>query len=104
MYLRCTNLKICKELKALSTREVEDAEIIMSSKLHIALLERLPSYSTSLDTVKKQSTFPLEIKITPCSYLAAVDLNMRMGIDASSYYPLKYAHAAYPERLTLRRL
>lgn len=104
MYLHCTNLKICKELKALSTGEVEDAQITMSSELHVALLEDLSSYSTSLDTVKKQSTFPLEIKITPCSYLAAIDLKMRIGIDASSYYPLEYAHVAYPERLTLRRL
>jgi len=73
--------------------------------MNVALMsDILPFESSVMDNLKATSTFPLEVKITPCSYLSAIDLRMRMGIDASADDPLEYNYIAYSERLTLQQM
>ncbi|CAO0800088.1 unnamed protein product [Mucor circinelloides] len=82
-------------LCTLSTDQQENLDAAMSSTTNVSLLT---SFSSS------GSSFPLEVKITPCSYLSAIDLRMRMGIDASADDPLEYNYIAYSERLTLQQM
>lgn len=85
----------------------EESELMKAKVIayeHIALQAGLPSYNISIKGVVKQCTFPLEIDIEPCSNLSAINLKMRMGINASSKDPLGYEYIQYPERLTLKRL
>lgn len=71
---------------------------------HIALTTDFMSNGISVKDAIKKSTFPFEIDIEPCSNSSAINLKMRMGIDASAKDPLEYKYIQYPERLTLKRL
>ena len=71
---------------------------------YMALTTYFMSNGVPIKDAIKKSTFPLEIDIEPCSNLSAINLKMRMGINASSKDPLGYEYIQYPERLTLKRL
>lgn len=73
--------------------------------MNVVLMSDIASFKPSVvDNLKATSTYPLEVKIIPCSYLSAIDLRMRMGIDASANDPLEYNYIAYSERLTLQQM
>ncbi|GAN05339.1 hypothetical protein MAM1_0088c04809 [Mucor ambiguus] len=86
-------------LVALSATENTD-----TSTMNVALISELDSYLSSVKTSKARSTFPIVVKIMPCSYLSAISLRLRLGIDASADDPLRYDHVAYSERLTLQKI
>ncbi|KAL7312960.1 hypothetical protein PS15m_008664 [Mucor circinelloides] len=92
-------------LIALSANDFENVDEALSSRMNVALMsDILPFESSAVDNLKATSTYPLEVKIMPCSYLSAIDLRMRMGIDASANDPLEYNYIAYSERLTLQQM
>ncbi|GAN06023.1 hypothetical protein MAM1_0108c05499 [Mucor ambiguus] len=92
------------ELLPLSLTNLDNVDTALSSKINVALISDLHHFYSSADIVKARSTFPLEVMIMPCSYLSAIDLRLRMGIDASANDPLRYDHIAYSERLTLQKI
>lgn len=71
---------------------------------HVALTANLLNRNVSKKDLIKQCSFPLETHIKPCGNLSAINVKMRMGINASSNDPLKYQYVQYPERLTLEKL
>lgn len=91
-------------LLSLSLTDLDNVDSALSSKLSVALMSDLQPFNSSKEAVKARITFPLVVNIMPCSYLSAINLQMRMGIDASADDPLGYNHVAYSERLTLHKI
>lgn len=91
-------------LLALSLSDLDDAHTALENRMNVALMSDIGHFQSSVEVLKARATFPLEVKITPCSYLSAIDLKLRMGIDASVNNPLEYNHVAYSERLTLQKI
>ncbi|EPB90129.1 hypothetical protein HMPREF1544_03105 [Mucor circinelloides 1006PhL] len=91
-------------LYTLSTEQLENLDAAMSSIMNVSLLTNLTTFKSSVEIAKRQCTFPLEVSITPCSYRSTINMEMRLGINASSNDPLRYRRIAYPERLTLRAI
>ncbi|KAL7326095.1 hypothetical protein PS15p_208486 [Mucor circinelloides] len=87
-------------LYTLSTEQLENIDAAMSSTMNASLVICFSYFLFPFE----QCTFPLEVNITPCSYLSAIDLRMRMGMNASANDPLKYNYIAYSERLTLQQM
>lgn len=88
----------------ISKEELDNLDEATSSIYNVALLVGHNPFQGSTIFVKNRISFPLEVDIQPCSYLSAVDLKMRMGINVSSHDPLRFDHNSYPERLTLQKI
>ncbi|KAL9555525.1 hypothetical protein MBANPS3_002310 [Mucor bainieri] len=90
-------------LVSLPLTNLDNMDTALASMMNIALLSGIGPFDLA-DNRKARCTFPLEVKIKPSSYSSAIDLRMRMGIDASENDPFQYNHVAYSERLTLQRI
>ncbi|GAN05323.1 hypothetical protein MAM1_0088d04793 [Mucor ambiguus] len=88
-------------LIVLPTTELNNVD---ASRMNVALMTHLDSFRFYADISKARRTFPIEVMVMPCSYLSAIDLKLRMGIDASANDPLRYDHVAYSERLALQKI
>lgn len=88
----------------MSLTDLDNVDSALSSKMSVALMSDLMPLDSSIKALKARVTFPLEVKIAPSSYSAAINLQMRVGIDASADDPLGYNHVAYSERLTLQKI
>ncbi|KAF1796142.1 hypothetical protein FB192DRAFT_1441068 [Mucor lusitanicus] len=58
----------------------------------------------SLKCEQQRCTFPLEVFVSPCSYMSAIDIQMRLGKGFNSSNAWGYHGVAYPERLTLQKM
>lgn len=81
---------------AFSTAELNNEDD--TSRVNVALASGIDFTEATM----ARYTFPIEVNITPCSYLSAIDLRLRMGIDAfAENDSIEDEQVAYPERLTL---
>lgn len=84
-------------------RQRKDAPVVVKRE-DVALLTTLHDEDSNYQEIKNVTSYPLTVELKPCSYLSAIDLKMRMGINAHADDPLKYEHVSYSERLNLAEI
>lgn len=92
--------KLLLGLYALSTDQLDNLDTALLSMMNMLSF----IHFDPLKFVQHQSKFPLEVDISPCSYLSASNVKMRLGVDLDWKDPLMYERVVYPERLTLQEM